>query len=732
MINALKAGHPKSIDRMTVRLEHLDKLLNLAGEVIITSSTLHELQREMVDAVTYHRSLNENSIQTIKAADEASRRISQELHDLVMAIRMVEIGDTFRLFRRTVHDLSRDLKKEIELHIEGENVLIDKALAERLTETLLHLIRNAADHGIEQPLERSKHGKPPEGHITLRAVEHENDIEILVADDGRGIDENKVIQKANDLGLLRSGETPDILHLLCCSGFSTRDTATTTSGRGVGLDIVNTMISEFNGTMELSGTPNAGTTFRLLIPKLRAVNIIDALIVRCSRCLFALSIDKVVSLQGYSPDQIQATMDRERFIKYLGEPVALFDLQELLGGGPTEQLKPEVVPIVIIEGKTEQIAVVVSEFLSPQKLVNVPLDTEMFGSRAAGIAGTCIISGGNVGLTVDVDRVVQIATQTEEDALPAYEEREDSFFSLMQSNHAPAETLIANTQVSHDNSVEMECKRKLQGRFMDTGEGTNTGSLNPDDVADLLDEIKRGLTELQDAVLTLEDDPENEDVMKDIFRRLHAAKGNFTMLGAESPAGLTHGLETLMDYVRKHRMPLERELIDLILDGISELTNISHSLPQENLMINPKVLERVNEEISQYYQQSVVTDAGKLMDVPFNLHPIVELQLLGALKNNAHTFETFLQFETTRQSSYLLVYLTLRKLCYYGTILDTIPSAQKIEKGECGNAVKILWATPRTEKELDAIFTELSPLYNISEYHSMPTNVFRYESGKEL
>ena len=168
----------RSIDKMVVRIEHLDKLLNLAGEVIITSSTLHELQRTMVDAVTSHMPLNETNLQTIKSANESSRRISQDLHDLVMAIRMVEIGETFRMFRRPIRDLSRNLKKEIELKLEGEKVLIDKALAERLVEPLLHLLRNAADHGLESPIERIREGKPEKGTITLRAIEHENETEI--------------------------------------------------------------------------------------------------------------------------------------------------------------------------------------------------------------------------------------------------------------------------------------------------------------------------------------------------------------------------------------------------------------------------------------------------------------------------------------------------------------------------------------------------------------------------
>ncbi|MDR1385289.1 MAG: chemotaxis protein CheW [Planctomycetaceae bacterium] len=727
------------VDRMTVRIEHLDKLLNLAGEVIITSSTLHDLQREMIDAVTYHRPIVESSLQTIKAADEASRRISQDLHDLVMAIRLVEIGETFRMFRRTVRDLSRKLKKEIELEIEGEHVLIDKALAERLVEPMLHLIRNAVDHGIEQPLERTRLGKTAQGIIRLEAIEHENDTEIIVSDDGRGINEAAVIEKAQACGLIRAGETPDLTNILCTSGFSTRDQATDTSGRGVGLDIVRTMINSFNGTLEIKTHQEKGTFFRFTIPKLRAVNIIDALIVRCSNSLFALAIDKVISLQGVPVRQIQATMDRERFIRYLGEPIALFDLRELLGGGTSEILKPDLVPIVVIEGKNERIAVVVTEFLSPQKLVNVPLETDMFGETTApGVAGTCIISGGQVGLTVDVDKLVEMATHSDGDS-DAIEQDASSLLEYGDENGGNNSGEFERTPtdipaIGHDAHAELDSKEKYQRRFMDKDSGMDSRSyeLNANDVADLLDEVRRGLAELQDTLLTLEERADDKEIMRDVFRRLHALKGSFAMLGTNASADLAHRLETLLDYVRKDMIPLEKSLIDVMLDGVSELAFSTKSLPAKQPEENKELTERINTVIEAQRRQVIVTDERELLSIPFSLPPIVELQLLGALKKHSHTYETFIRFRPGRQASYLIMYLTLRKLCYFGTILATIPAIDQIEQGNCGDAVKILWATQLNEPKLTETLNELQPLYNISEHYSLTTTVFRYDSSGVL
>ncbi|MGL6194865.1 MAG: ATP-binding protein [Thermoguttaceae bacterium] len=728
----------RTVDRMVVRIEHLDKLLNLAGEVIITSSTLHELQRSMVDTVTQQRPLVETDLHIIKAANETSRRISQDLHDLVMAIRMVEIGETFRMFRRPIRDLARTLKKEIELKLEGEKVLIDKALAERLVEPLLHLLRNAADHGIEAPIERAREGKPEKGTITLKAVEHEGEVEIIVSDDGRGIDEQKVYEKARSLGLLKPNETPDLLTVICTSGFSTREKATDTSGRGVGLDIVKTMVTEFGGTLSLKNEPKVGLTIRMVIPKLKAVNIIDALIVRGDSTLYALSIDKVISLMGINPNQIQAEMDRDRFIKYMGEPIALFDIGELFGCPSVKYDNAEVVPIVVLEGKTDKIAVIVSEFLSPQKLVNVPLNTRMFGATAQGVAGTCIISGGRIGLTVDIDVLVALATGVPLSDIAA--PNVDASFGSgsasesgeskgMQPSAMPDEVVFSHSQDELVQKAKLSMKRD---KIAESAEKSGQKDLSQGDVSDLLDELSRGLIELQDALLTLEGESDNADLMRECFRRLHAAKGNFTMLGAENSANLAHGLETLLDYLRKDQITMSQELMDILLDGVGELNKATKILPGTIPPANANLFMRIDSIIRSLTDQNVVTDPEKLLGTAFTLSPIVELQLLGALKQGAYTYETFFRFQPGRQADYLVAYLTLRKLCFLGNIISTLPSVSDIEKGNCGPAIKVLWASQKKEHELKQSIDEWGPLFNVIEHQTIPTTVFKYDSTADV
>ncbi|MGL6225916.1 MAG: ATP-binding protein [Thermoguttaceae bacterium] len=737
----------RTIDRMMVRIEHLDKLLNLAGEVIITSSTLHEVQRSMVDAITYHRPLSETSLDAIKTTNETTRRISQDLHDLVMAIRMVEIGETFRLFRRPVRDLSRALSKEIELKTEGDRVLVDKALSERLVEPLLHLIRNAADHGLESPMQRVREGKKEKGTITLTAIEHESETEILVSDDGRGVDEEKVYERARRLGLIGPNENPDLLTVLCISGFSTREKATDTSGRGVGLDLVREMVSEFGGRITIHNQPGVGFTFRMLIPKLKAVNIIDALIVRGGTTLFAFPIDKVLSLVSVQPDHIQASMDRDRFIRYRGEPIALFDLRETFGGPALEQENPEIVPVVILEGKQDQIAVVVSEFHSPQKLVNVPINTKMFGRTAQGIAGTCIISEGRIGLTVDVDVLVALAVgvplqstvtsdiSTTFGSEPNREEStqrsgtEGTSGADRTSGSLPNQVMFSHSEDELLKKQQLSLKRDA---IANTLEETGQKELSATDVNDLLDELSRGLEELQNDLLSLESNVKDAELLKGCFRRLHAAKGNFTMLGADHSSELAHGLETLLDYLRTERLTLTQELMDLLLDGVGELIRATKMLPATIPPPASELLGRIDLIIRSLNDRANDVDPSSLLNAPFELNPHIELQLIGALKQGAYTYETFVHFTPGRQADYLIAYLTLRKLCMYGTVLASLPTVADLENGHCSGAIKVLWASSLDEEELKRKIDQWSPLFNIAEHQTIRTTVFRYDTVGEM
>jgi len=690
------------VDRMQVRIEHLDKLLSLAGEVIITSANLQDLERRAQDSVARREPFPSDGLDMIKTSNESSRRISQDLHDLVMAIRLVRIGDTFRLFRRPVRDLCRALGRDVELVFEGEETMVDKALAERLVDPLLHLLRNAVDHGIEAPLERTRAGKSARGRLVLTARDGEHTTEISVSDDGRGIDAAAVRRAAEESG---GGETETALDILCRPGFSLAGEVTSTSGRGVGLDLVRALVDEFDGELTLESEPGRGALFRMEIPKLRAVNIIDALTLRAGRRLYALPIERVVASLGVPPGEIRSAFSRDRFFTYQGDVVPVRDLEELLGAAPVEMEGGEI-PLVVVQGKRRRLALVISEFLGPQKLVHMPLDD--FIRRAAGVAGTAIFTGGRLGLTLDIDELIGSVLGSDGSSL-----------SRTGSPAAEAEERASSAG-----------ERSAEGREESAADRTPSGdvsaslSLDEADAAELAEEVSQNLAALQDAFLNMESDPESADHLNEAFRRLHAVKGNFTMLEAERAAETAHHLETVLDFLRARRLERTPERMDLLLDGVGYLVRAREALPGPAPERPEDLVRRLTEETAEESASRSVENAGDLIGRTFALSPTLELQTLSAMKRGERILETFFVFRPGRQADFLVAYLLLRRLGLRGKVLATIPSVDEIERGNCGSAVKVLWSTAMEEAETAAWIGRLAGRYNLTEHGSVPATVF--------
>ena len=177
---------------------------------------------------------------------------------------------------------------------------------------------------------------------------------------------------------------------------------------------------------------------------------------------------------------------------------------------------------------------------------------------------------------------------------------------------------------------------------------------------------------------------------------------------------------------------MSQELMDTMLDGVSELNLATKTLPQSIPEDNEALLERIEAAMRVLDKDEPITDPDQLLGTTFTLAPTVELQLLGALKQGAQAYETFIRFKPGRQAEFLVAYLTLRKLCYHGTILSTLPSITDIESGHCGLAIKVLWASPLKPDDLKSAIDRWAPLFNIAEHQSMPTTVFRYDAHAEM
>lgn len=272
-------GVRRTSKTLRVDIERLDNLMNLVSELIIIKTRLEDIK--------------DNNYQAQRETIEYLERITSNLHDAVMKARMVPIENVFNRFPRVVHDLSRELSKKINLIIEGAETELDRTVIDEIGDPLIHLIRNAADHGIEYPQERVKKGKPEHGTINLKAYQDGNNVIIEVSDDGRGIDLSSVLTRALDVGLTSAEQAKnlkdyEIISYLFEPGFSTSSEVTDVSGRGVGLDVVKTKIESLGGSIETSFIKDKGTTFQIRLPLTLAI--IQALMVLVGNEKYAIPL----------------------------------------------------------------------------------------------------------------------------------------------------------------------------------------------------------------------------------------------------------------------------------------------------------------------------------------------------------------------------------------------------------------------------------------------------------
>jgi two-component system chemotaxis sensor kinase CheA len=388
-------GYVSSRSNMVrVDFGQLDHLLNLVGELIIFRTKLHEVGRDLVD----HLGERDGSRELLETVHHVAA-VSTQLQETVMDIRMLPIRHVFERFPRLVRDLARQQGKEIELILEGETTRIDKAIIDEIGEPLVHMIRNAVDHGIETPAERVARGKTPTGTILLSATQESNHVLITIMDDGSGIDAGIVRSKAVSRGLLRGDESlseRDLVQLVFAQGFSTADRVSDLSGRGVGLDVVLKSIERLNGLVEVETVPGVGTKFIIQLPLTLAI--ISALLVEVAGHTYAIPLGSVVESLKLRPAEVHHISGREA-LRIRERIVPLVRLAELFGLAAPEQ---EGARYVVILGRGDKrVGLVVDHLKGQQEVVIKALDPSIAGA-GLGLAGATIMGDGRVVLILDV------------------------------------------------------------------------------------------------------------------------------------------------------------------------------------------------------------------------------------------------------------------------------------------------------------------------------------------
>jgi two-component system, chemotaxis family, sensor kinase CheA len=375
--------------------EKLDKLINLVGEMVVTQARLTQ-----VSAGLQHSDF-------LDPVEEVER-LTAELRDCVLNIRMLPIGTTFGKFSRLVRDLSAELHKEIDLITEGAETELDKTVIEQLGDPLIHLIRNCIDHGIESPEERQAAGKPRRGYIRLAAVHSGAKVIISVRDDGKGIDVEKIKSRARSLGLLdpsaEFGEK-EMLSLIFAPGFSTAEKVTSVSGRGVGMDVVRIAVEGLKGTVEVASVVGKGTVFTVTLPLTLAI--IDGLLVRAGDTHFVLPLNAVEECVELTSKERQRFHGR-RMLPVREQLVPYVRLRDFFG---MEGTRPEREQMVVVQMDDQRIGLVLDTVIGGHQTVIKSLG--WIYRDAEGLSGSTILGSGEVALIIDVPRLIQHAKSEE-------------------------------------------------------------------------------------------------------------------------------------------------------------------------------------------------------------------------------------------------------------------------------------------------------------------------------
>jgi len=380
-----------------VNTGRLDRLIDLVGELVIAHSMV--AQDQLVLGGTHH--------DLMKKVTQTSK-IVRELQDMTMSMRMVPLKGTFSKMTRLVRGVSRKVGKKVQFVTEGEDTEIDRNLVDVINDPLVHMVRNAVDHGIEPPEVRREKGKPPEGNVRLSAYHAAGSVVVEIVDDGKGLDRRAIRKKAVENGLITE-DAPltnrEVDNLVLEPGFSTAEKVTDVSGRGVGMDVVKKNIESLRGQVEIQSREGQGSTFRMSLPLTLAI--IDGMVVRVGSETYVIPTVSIIRSIRPSAEEVTGILGQERTFSLQGRLIPLFELAELYQvDGVATDLEQQLV--VVVEDDKRQAGLVIDELVGRQQVVIKNLGESM--GAVPGISGGAIMPNGRVGLILDVGGIVRMAT----------------------------------------------------------------------------------------------------------------------------------------------------------------------------------------------------------------------------------------------------------------------------------------------------------------------------------
>ena len=392
-----RASGPGGVDGASIRvaIDKVDTVINLVGELVITQSMLSTLGEDF----------DMSRLQRLQTGLAQLERNTRELQEQVMRMRMLPIGFVFNRFPRMVHDVSARLGKQVELSMAGEATELDKTVIEQISDPLVHLVRNALDHGIESPDQRRAAGKPEHGRVSLNAYHKGGNIVIEIGDDGKGMDPSAILAKAVE----REVVAPDaqlsieqIHELIFVPGFSTAETISDVSGRGVGMDVVRRNIQRLGGSIEVVSEPGAGSTFTVRLPLTLAI--LDGQSVRVGAETYIVPLISIIESLQIRPAQVNQLAGRWETMAWRDDYIPIIRLHEIFDT-QTGSRDLDNGLLVVVEGEGRRVGLFVDDLLGQQQVVIKSLEANY--TRVEGVSGATILGDGSVALILDIPGLIR-------------------------------------------------------------------------------------------------------------------------------------------------------------------------------------------------------------------------------------------------------------------------------------------------------------------------------------
>jgi two-component system chemotaxis sensor kinase CheA len=396
-------------ESLRVEIDKLDKLMNMSGELTVSKVRLNELVKRLNVWTQNNGAQNESLVtltREISKVDESISFVSSNIQTEVMKVRMVPVSHLFNLFPRAMRDLANKAGKEVNINISGEDTHLDKTIIDEMKDPIMHILRNAVDHGIESAEERKRKGKPPAGTVQLDAYQVGSQVIIEVSDDGRGIDVEKVKKTAIDKKIYSKDKIEamvdeQVYQILFMPGFTTKDEVTDTSGRGVGLDVVAERLAGLKGTVEITSARDKGTTIIMKMPLTLAIT--ECLIAAAGTDIFAIPIDAVVETIRIALEDIKTVETREA-ITVRGQIMPLVRLGEIFNLPVKGIHERKYFSVVVVQAVEKRLALLVDELRGRQDIVSKALGEPLKNVKY--ISGATILGDGSVILIVDVPSII--------------------------------------------------------------------------------------------------------------------------------------------------------------------------------------------------------------------------------------------------------------------------------------------------------------------------------------